>query len=185
MIDLTPLDIRKKRGDFRKGMRGYDPPEVDGFLELVAERMEELVKETSSLRERCDSLEERVKSQDRRERAVQEALVTAQKLRDDIQTQAHREAELAGREAEAAANTTLRNADVEAQRILKEAEARLVAVQRAIDDLERRRNLFIKSFRRFLEGEMEALALEEKGDSAPAPSPPSLDYGRPREDILG
>ncbi len=40
MIDLTPLDVRKKRGDFGKGLRGYDPQEVDGFLELVAERME-------------------------------------------------------------------------------------------------------------------------------------------------
>ena len=24
MIDLTPLDVRKKKGDFRKGLRGYD-----------------------------------------------------------------------------------------------------------------------------------------------------------------
>ena len=43
MIDLTPLDVRKKRGDFRKSMRGYDPQEVDTFLDLVAMRMEELV----------------------------------------------------------------------------------------------------------------------------------------------
>ena len=25
MIDLTPLDVRNKRGDFKKLMRGYDP----------------------------------------------------------------------------------------------------------------------------------------------------------------
>ena len=46
MIDLTPLDVRKKRGDFGKRLRGYDPQEVDTFLELVAERMEVLVQET-------------------------------------------------------------------------------------------------------------------------------------------
>ncbi|MSR22300.1 MAG: DivIVA domain-containing protein [Gemmatimonadetes bacterium] len=45
MIDLTPLDVRKKKGDFGKTMRGYDPREVDHFLELVTERMDELVKE--------------------------------------------------------------------------------------------------------------------------------------------
>lgn len=44
MIDLTPLDVRKKRGDFAKGLRGYDIQEVDTFLDLVAERMEELVR---------------------------------------------------------------------------------------------------------------------------------------------
>ena len=37
MIDLTPLDVRNKRGDFKKLMRGYDPQEVDVFLEIAAE----------------------------------------------------------------------------------------------------------------------------------------------------
>ena len=56
MIDLTPLDVRKKRGDFGRGVRGYNPQEVDGFLELVAERLEELVKENITLRERAERL---------------------------------------------------------------------------------------------------------------------------------
>ena len=51
MIDLTPLDVRKKRGDFAKTLRGYDASEVDNFLELVAERMEALVKEKLELEE--------------------------------------------------------------------------------------------------------------------------------------
>ena len=29
MIDLTPLDVRNKRGDFRKSMRGYEVQDVD------------------------------------------------------------------------------------------------------------------------------------------------------------
>ena len=60
MIDLTPLDVRKKRGDFAKGVRGYSTQEVDSFLELVAERLEELVKENLTLRERADRLAEQV-----------------------------------------------------------------------------------------------------------------------------
>ena len=28
MIDLTPLDVRKKRGDFKRGLRGYDTVET-------------------------------------------------------------------------------------------------------------------------------------------------------------
>ena len=87
MIDLTPLDIRKKKGDFSRGMRGYDREEVDHFLELVSERLEELVKENLALREKAGRLEERVQGQDGRERAVQEALVTAQELREEIREQ--------------------------------------------------------------------------------------------------
>ena len=40
MIDLTPLEVRKKKGDFRRGLRGYDPPQVDDFLDIVADRLE-------------------------------------------------------------------------------------------------------------------------------------------------
>ena len=58
MIDLTPLDVRKKRGDFGKALRGYDAEEVDAFLELVSERMEELVKENLQLSERTERLTE-------------------------------------------------------------------------------------------------------------------------------
>ena len=45
MIDLTPLDVRNKRGDFKRAMRGYEPHEVDLFLEMVADRLEALVRE--------------------------------------------------------------------------------------------------------------------------------------------
>ena len=50
MIDLTPLDVRNKRGDFKKLMRGYDPQEVDVFLEIVAERLEMLTRENIALK---------------------------------------------------------------------------------------------------------------------------------------
>jgi DivIVA domain-containing protein len=56
MIDLTPLDVRKKKGDFRRAMRGYEPALVDDFLDLVAERLEELVRENIGLRERAQQI---------------------------------------------------------------------------------------------------------------------------------
>ena len=49
MIDLTPLDVRNKRGDFKRLMRGYDPQEVDVFLEMTADRLEVLVRENLQL----------------------------------------------------------------------------------------------------------------------------------------
>ena len=58
MIDLTPLDVRNKRGDFKRLMRGYDPQEVDIFLELVAERLEGLVRENLQLKDRTATLQQ-------------------------------------------------------------------------------------------------------------------------------
>ncbi len=170
MIDLTPLDVRKKRGDFRKVLRGYDPEEVDGFLELVAERLEELVRENLTLRERTERLGRQVEGQEGREKAVQDALVTAQKLRDDIREQARREAEVFQREAEA-----------EIEERMQEAQSRLEEAGRAMEALERRRSRFLKRFRQLLEEEMDSLDVEESR-SPEEGEPVDLDLGewRPR-----
>jgi cell division initiation protein len=196
MIDLTPLDVRKKRGDFRKGMRGYDPSEVDSFLELVAERLEVLVRENLALRERCDALEERVSTQEGRERAVQEALVTAQSLREEIQEQARREADLLRREAEEEGRRIREEVLAEARtaegEILREAERR----RQEVRELERVRARFFQAYRGLLERELDALGVREeqspvpdvdldevtrgrygRGASAPASPPPESGAG--------
>ncbi len=167
MIDLTPLDVRKKRGDFRKGMRGYDPSEVDSFLELVAERLEVLVRENLALRERCDALEERVSTQEGRERAVQEALVTAQSLREEIQEQARREADLLRREAEEEGRRIREEVMAEARtaegEILREVERR----RQEVRELERVRARFFHAYRGLLERELDALGVREEQSPVP------------------
>jgi DivIVA domain-containing protein len=161
MIDLTPLDIRKKREDFRKALRGYDPEEVDAFLTLVSERLEELVKENLTLRERVDRLQEQVSSQLNRERAVQEALVTAQKLRDDIEGQAQRAAEEIRSGGAREADLVRKEAEVEAQQIVGAAHRQLEERREALDELERRRLRFLRSFRALLERELDVVEVEE------------------------
>jgi cell division initiation protein len=161
MIDLTPLDIRKKPEDFRKALRGYDPEEVDAFLTLVSERLEELVKENLTLRERVDRLQEQVSSQLSRERAVQEALVTAQKLRDDIEGQAQRTAEEIRSGGAREADLVRKEAEVEARKIVAEAHRQLEERREALDELERRRLRFLRSFRALLEREMDVVEVEE------------------------
>lgn len=153
MIDLTPLDVRKKRGDFRRAMRGYEPADVDSFLEMIAERMEALVKENLALKEEHGSLEDEVKEARKRERAVQDALVTATALSHDMTGKAEREADLLRREAE----TTV-------ERLLIEAEGRLDQIRTAIETLDRSRKRFLKSFRILLEQEMGTLREEEGRD---------------------
>ena len=150
MIDLTPLDVRNKRSDFKKILRGYDPQEVDVFLEMVAERLEALVRENLQLKERSELLQQQVSSSTGRERAVQEALVTAQELRADIRAQAQREADLILQEAQA-----------EVRRRHNEAERKLDVLNDSLVELERRRMRFLKSFRQLLEREIDGVEVEE------------------------
>ena len=100
MIDLTPLEVRKKKGDFRRIMRGYDPALVDDFLDLVADRLEELVRENLMLNERAGKQDHQVGEYRDREKALTEALVSAQQMREEIRKQSAREAEVAKQAAE-------------------------------------------------------------------------------------
>jgi DivIVA domain-containing protein len=150
MIDLTPLDVRKKKGDFRRAMRGYDTELVDDFLDMVAERLEELVKQNVALSERAEHLQEQVASYRDREKALNEALVTAQQLRSEAQAQADREADLMRREAQS-----------QADRIIEEGQRSYREIARDIEALHTRRRQFVRAFGILLERYLSELEVEE------------------------
>jgi cell division initiation protein len=179
MIDLTPLDVRKKKGDFRRGLRGYDPPHVDDFLDIVADRLEALVKENNALQDRLRKLEQQVADNREREKALTDTLLTAQEMREEMRTQMTREAESARRQAEQ-----------DAGRIRAEA---MQAIERDEDTLRRlraRQLQFLQAYRTFLERELGELAsmaktLEANGamsdplDSLKSALPPLREAVRP------
>ena len=150
MIDLTPLDVQKKKGDFRRAMRGYDPAAVDEFLDLVAERMAELVRENASLTTSMDNLSQGLAGFRERERALNEALVSAQQLREDIRGQADRESELVLREARA-----------EAERILGDAKRQVGAAAEALRRIQAQRLRFLGNFRKLAEKQLAEIEMEE------------------------
>ncbi len=179
MIDLTPLDVSKKHEDFKRILRGFDPQEVQVFLEVVAERMEELVRENIQLRERSEALQDQVTSQTDREKAVQDALVTAQELRTDIHTQAQREADVVLAESQTEARRLINEADAEVRSMLRDAERRLEKASDALEEMERRRGRFLKAFRQLLEREMDVVEVEESREPL-EDRPIDLDLGGPR-----
>ena len=166
-MELTSLDIRRKKGDFARGLRGYDVQQVDHFLDLAAERLEEVVRVNLTLRERVDRLAERVQGQEGRERAVQEALVSAQSLKQDIQDQAKREAELIRREAAAAAD---RVRD-EIEQVLRQRSQELVEMNRA-------RSRFLKGFRSLLERELDGIEVADANPNSDEFDRDMLHFGR-------
>ena len=89
---LTPLDLQNHR--FQNRFRGYDPAEVDGFVRMVAEDYESLVRENEALRETASGLEARVAELTGQEGRLRETLVTVQTLTEDLKRTAIREAEV-------------------------------------------------------------------------------------------
>ena len=155
MIDLTPLDVRKKKGDFRRVMRGYDPDAVDNFLEEVSARMEELVRENTSMNARVSSMTDAIAEYRERERAMNEALVSAQQLREDMREQAQREADLALREARA-----------QGERIIADAKRQVTLALEALRRIQAQRVRFLRLFRALVERQLSEIEQEEERTSA-------------------
>lgn len=151
MIDLTPLEVRLKKGDFRRAFRGYDPELVDDFLDLISDRMEELVKQNMALTESVQGLESEVASYRNKERALSDALMTAQRLREDAKTHAQKEGELMVREARMAAEVAR-----------EEAARALVREENALRQARARRAELISSFRQLLQRELSELDVIEE-----------------------
>lgn len=161
MIDLTPLDVRKKRGDFRQKLRGYDSEEVDTFLEVVGDRLEDLVKENLGLKEKVQLLQARLETLEGREQAVQDALVSAQALRKEVQDQTRNDAEVLKSQAEREIDLLRREAESELEARFVEAQDLMNERRRALEDLERNRRKFLKAFRSLLERELDSVEVEE------------------------
>jgi DivIVA domain-containing protein len=141
---LTPLDVRRQ--EFRRTLRGYEPGAVEDFRVRVADELERILREKSVLEERVAALGEQLRAFRERERAMNEALVAAQQLREETRTAAQREAQVIVREAEA-----------EARRIVDEAGAAKADVERQAADVQRQYQQYVGGFRALLERQLAEL----------------------------
>jgi cell division initiation protein len=111
MSELTPLDILSKT--FARRLKGYDAEEVHQFLTLVAESVENLLRDRGELRQQVHRLERDLVEFRKRENALQDALVSAQR----------------------AAEKTVEGARSDAQKILEEGQ---ILADRLVDEAHRR-----------------------------------------------
>jgi len=95
---ITPLEIQKMR--FSQKMRGYDATEVEGFLSLVAEDLAGRLTQIEKLERENHLFKQRLEETEHREHQLQQTLLRAQKVSEDITANARREAELTVKEAE-------------------------------------------------------------------------------------
>ena len=150
---LTSLDVR--RWDFGSALRGYDKARVDDLREQVADELERLARANQELDAKARGFHEQLKAFRERDKALNDALVTAQQLRAETREQADREAQLILREARAEAERIVDAARGEARRIAGEIEA-----------LERSRRAFIVQMRAFIEKQVAELDAAESAGTA-------------------
>jgi DivIVA domain-containing protein len=131
---LSPLDIR--RFDFGNALRGYDKARVDEFRDQVAAEVEYLHKQCTELENKAKGFHEQLRAFRERDKALNEALISAQQLRGEIREQADREGQLILREAKA-----------EGEKLIEAARVEVTKVQAELDSLVRTRRAFLVQLR--------------------------------------
>jgi DivIVA domain-containing protein len=154
---LTPADLRAQR--FRRTAFGYEQSAVEDFRTRVADELERLLRERAALEERLQSSREQLKAYREREKALNDAVVMAHQVREDIQQSAIRDSD-----------SVLREARQKADELLAEARAAETSVRRDIEEAQRQFHAYISAFRRLLDrqlAEVDALAEHERDGSPP------------------
>ena len=163
MIDesfhLTSLDVR--RYDFGRSLRGYNPEKVEHFREQVAEEMDRLARINADLDTKARSFHEQLRAFRERDKALNEALVSAQQLRAETREQAEREAQLVLKEAQA-----------EGERLVEAARAEVRRMEAELDALDRSRRTYLSQMRTLLARQLSEVEASETGRDSRSDSNP-------------
>lgn len=148
-MKMTPLDVRHHK--FGRSFHGLCPKEVSGFLEEVRVEWEELIRQNQKQQEEIDRLTRRLSEYQEKERILQETLLTVQKLSDDLKNSSQKEAEI-----------MLSQAQLQADKILRQAHDRLTQVIDEINELKKQRAEFEAKMRGLIQGHLHLLELHKE-----------------------
>jgi cell division initiation protein len=146
---ISPLEIQQKQ--FKMKFRGFDVEEVFGFLEIVREEMEDLLRENSNLKENIQRAESQIKEHHDLETTLRETLMTAQQMVEDYKINARKEAELLVKEAEFKSDS-----------LIREAHEKVIKIHEDITDMKGIRRHFREELKRLVEGHLRMLETDER-----------------------
>lgn len=152
-MKVSPLDIQQKQ--FSTKFRGFDVEEVYAFLEVVREELEELLKENSSLKEQLKRTEEQLSEYKKMDATMRETLITMQKMVEDYETNAKRQAEI-----------IIRDAELKADKLLREAQDKVIKIHEDITDLKGIRKHFKEELRRLIDSHSRMLEFDKERENA-------------------
>jgi cell division initiation protein len=112
---LTPVEIRHV--DLGRRPLGYDRQATDDLLSAIVTSFEQVWRERADLRDEIEELGGELSRQKEIEGALRNTLLSAERMADDVRTQARREADVIISEARATARDIVSGAENERERI--------------------------------------------------------------------
>ncbi|MCQ2551208.1 MAG: DivIVA domain-containing protein [Clostridia bacterium] len=141
---ITPLDIENKEFDIVK--KGFDTDQVDDFLNQIILDMEQLIKENKALKSEVLKLKDEAEMNMGSESSIVQTLEAAKELMNDISASSERRAQI-----------LLKNAELDAEIIQREARESVVKYTEEGNRLFGRLDRFKKKYRDILQDELERI----------------------------
>ncbi len=156
MQNLTPIDIQKQT--FSKKFRGFDEGEVRAYLYLVAEELEAHLQDIERLVRDVSELRSDLKEHSERERILKDTLLSAQKVSEDVKSNAHKEAAL-----------IVKDAELLSERIVAQAMERVSDLEGVIQDLKLERRNARRRLQLMIDGFQQMIALDADQEAEELP----------------
>ena len=138
-MKLTPLDLQQK--SFRRArLGGLDEKEVRQYLDLIANELEDMKRKLDRQDEELRRREARINEFKDREQLLQQTLTTAQRMAEDMRNNTRKEADI-----------VLSDAELQAEKIIANAQAKRLQLIQEIDELKRARASFMQQLGAILE----------------------------------
>ncbi len=159
---ITPIDIRKL--EFSKSFRGYNPEEVRAALESIAKELEKQVKDNTSLKERLNLSDEKLKHFKMIEKTLQDSVLTMQTTLEEKRKAAEQEAQL-----------IIQEAKLNASGEYKQYKEQINHLRSEIYTLESQKSKYFIRFKNFLRSQLDWLNTMEQEEGLTS-TEESLDF---------
>ena len=119
---ISPLDILQQK--FKIKIKGYDPEEVEAFLNLVAEDYKKANEEIGELKDKIEGHRREIDEMLAREKVLKEAIISTKKISEQIQQNAENEA-----------SNVIKQSEMMSQTIIEQARNEVAKIKQEIDKL--------------------------------------------------
>lgn len=141
---ITPVDIQEKQ--FARSIKGFKEDEVNEFLDQITLDLERIIEDNRQLRLENEQLKNEVSKFREAEHSVIDTLETAKALMGDISASAEKRAQV-----------ILRNAELEAETMVREASESVARMNDENAQIKSRLASFKKRYKELLESELRNL----------------------------
>jgi cell division initiation protein len=150
-MKISPMDLQRQT--FGIQFRGYDKEDVRTYLNLVAEEVAGLQRDRDSLEREVQELRALIAEHRERETILKNTLIMAQRVSEDIRANARKQGE-----------SVVKQAELQADRLLELAQGRAHEVERGILDLRTHRSALRTDIRSLITRLTHFLDLQEEAE---------------------